>query len=77
MEAILKLREKTNMYVPIKAVRNGLLLAVVGLGFCFAEDAIAHVKARCEVGKSDVIPCCSGLADVDANEVLRKYARRL
>lgn len=75
MEAILKLREKTDMYVPIKAVRNGILLAVVGLGFCFAEDAVANVKVGCEVGKSNVIPCCSGLADVDADEVSEKVCK--
>lgn len=77
MEAILKLREMTEIYVPMKAVRNGLLLAVVGIGFCLENDAIWTVKSGYELSKPDVMPCCSGLADVSADEALERACKMI
>lgn len=66
MEAILKLQKKIDFYVPMKPVREGLLLALVWIGICFTNECISTQEFGCEMKNVERIAGYSQILDVDS-----------
>ncbi len=66
MEAILKLQKKIDFYVPMKPVREGLLLALVWIGICFTNEFISTQEFGCEMKSVERTTGYSQILDVDS-----------